>query len=195
MYVIPEHHLRDLPFSICVYCGSRSGDDEEYGLVAKDLGQAIARQGWRLVYGAGNAGLMGQVATSAQLAGGEVFGVIPTHMPEQLKPGLETTVFTCNMNERKNVLQVNSDAFVIMPGGFGTLDELFEVLTLKQLGQHDKPIHLLDVNGYWDELLLVFDKVVRCGFASERSRGHLNVNRTVPGLIGDLNKVKLAVGS
>ena len=188
MYEIPSATREKLAYTVCVYCGSRSGRLASYGKVAHELGSAIAREKWRLVYGAGNCGLMGLVADAAKNEGGEVYGVIPVHLPEQLKPGLDSTVFTSNMNDRKMVMMVNSDAFVIMPGGFGTLDEFFETITLKQLGQHDKPVHLLNINGYWDEMLGVIDKLISEGFASSGACNLFKLSNTVPELIDDLRR-------
>ena len=186
MYVIPDGFRKHIPLSVCTYCGARSGNDPKFLKLAREFGSAIASENWRLVYGAGNCGLMGTIAETVQNAGGEVFGVIPTHMPEQVRPGLDHIVFTCNMNERKNVLQVNSDAFVIMPGGIGTLDELFEVLTLKQLGEHNKPIHILNAFGYWDNLLQLIEGVISNDFASKQCMELLKVDNSVHELVNEL---------
>ncbi|CTQ50660.1 TIGR00730 family Rossman fold protein [Jannaschia donghaensis] len=153
--------------SICVYCGSRDGDNPTFADAAQALGQGIAARGWRLVYGAGDVGLMGRVARSVQSAGGETFGVIPTHLMsmEVGKRDLTSFVVTETMHERKKVMFMNADAVVVLPGGAGTLDEFFEVLTWRQLGLHDKPIVLLNIAGYWDPLLTLMDQVVDRGFA------------------------------
>ena len=141
--------------SICVYCGARPGTDPSYMQTATDFGTALAQQGWRLVYGAGDVGLMGAVARAAQDAGGDTFGVIPTHLM-QLEVGkrdLTRFVVTENMHERKKVMFMNSDAIVVLPGGAGSMDEFFEVLTWAQLDLHAKPILLLNAQGYWDPLI------------------------------------------
>jgi uncharacterized protein (TIGR00730 family) len=153
--------------SICVYCGSRHGGDPAYTEQATAMGQALAEEGWRLVYGAGDVGLMGEVARAAQEAGAETFGVIPTHLLdwEVGKRDLTRFVVTETMHERKKVMLMNADAVVVMPGGAGSLDEFFEVLTWRQLGLHDKPIVLLDVNGYWGPLAGLLNHVVDHGFA------------------------------
>lgn len=153
--------------SVCVYCGSRSGVDPSYEEQAKRLGQQIATNGWRLVYGAGDIGLMGTVARSAQAAGAETFGVIPTHLMTQEigKRDLTSFVITETMHERKKVMLMNADAIVVLPGGAGSLDEFFEVLTWRQLGLHDKPIVVMNVNGYWDKLRGLVDQVIEQGFA------------------------------
>jgi hypothetical protein len=157
-------------FSICVYCGSRAGALPAYTTEAEALGSAIAAEGWRLVYGAGDVGLMGTVARSAQAGGAETFGVIPTHLLslEVGKTDLTRFIVTETMHERKKVMLMNADAVVVMPGGAGSLDEFFEVLTWRQLGLHDKPIVLMDVGGYWGPLQALLDHVVDQGFA-ERS--------------------------
>lgn len=156
-----------IPKSICVYCGSRSGKDYAFAAQAEALGHAIANENWRLVYGAGDVGLMGTVARAAQSAGGSTFGVIPTHLMDMEvgKTDLTTFVITETMHERKKVMLMNSDAVVVMPGGAGSLDEFFEVLTWRQLGLHDKPIILLDVNGYWQPLRGLLTHIVDSGFA------------------------------
>lgn len=153
--------------SICVYCGSRNGALRDYATAAETLGLGIANRGWRLVYGAGDVGLMGQVARSVQDAGGETFGVIPTHLMsmEVGKRDLTSFVITETMHERKKVMFMNADAIVVLPGGAGTLDEFFEVLTWRQLSLHTKPIILLNVAGYWDDLLSVMAGIVERGFA------------------------------
>ncbi|MEM9584907.1 MAG: TIGR00730 family Rossman fold protein [Pseudomonadota bacterium] len=156
-----------LPKSICVYCGSRFGNNPAYRAAAKAMGDSIAKQGWRLVYGAGDVGLMGEVANAAQSAGAEVFGVIPIHLfdREVGKRDLSSFVITENMHERKKVMYMNSDAIVVLPGGAGSLDEFFEILTWRQLGLHEKPIYLLNIEGYWDKLTALIQSVIDEGFA------------------------------
>ncbi|WP_368187531.1 TIGR00730 family Rossman fold protein [Aestuariibius sp. HNIBRBA575] len=153
--------------SICVYCGSRSGVDPTYEADAKAVGAMLAAQSWRLVYGAGDVGLMGAVANAAQSAGAATFGVIPEHLKkwEVGKTDLDTFIVTENMHERKKVMYMNADAIVVLPGGAGSLDEFFEILTWRQLGLHDKPIMVLNTNGYWDPLFALMDHVIDQGFA------------------------------
>ncbi len=155
--------------SICVYCGSRDGAVEIHASAAEALGTAIAEEGWRLVYGAGDVGLMGRIARSAQAAGADTFGVIPQHLLDREvgKRDLSRFVVTETMHERKKVMVMNADAIVVMPGGPGSLDEFFEALTWRQLGLHDKPIVLLDTDGYWAPLRALLMHVVDQGFAEQ----------------------------
>ncbi|MEO1106281.1 MAG: TIGR00730 family Rossman fold protein [Pseudomonadota bacterium] len=155
--------------SVCVYCGSRDGANKAYASAAKSLGTLLAREGWRLVYGAGDVGLMGEVARAAQNAGGETFGVIPVHLVQREvgKTDLTHFVITETMHERKKVMIMNADAVVVLPGGPGSLDELFEALTWRQLGLHYKPIVVVNVDGYWDALKTLLDQVVDQGFAEQ----------------------------
>ncbi len=153
--------------SVCVYCGSRPGDDPAFTKDAETLGSGLANAGLRLVYGAGDVGLMGSVARSAQSAGGVTFGVIPQHLVdwEIGKTDLTTYVVTETMHERKKVMFMNCDAVVVLPGGAGSMDELFEALTWRQLGLHSKPIVLVNTGGYWDPLIDLLNQFVARGFA------------------------------
>ncbi|MFC3180014.1 LOG family protein [Cypionkella sinensis] len=153
--------------SICVFCGARAGHNPAHTSAAQAMGAAIAAQGWRLVYGAGDVGLMGEVARSAQSAGAPTFGVIPTHLmsAERGKRDLSQLVITEDMHERKKVMFMNSDAIVVLPGGAGSLDEFFEVLTWAQIGLHRKPIFLLNSEGYWNPLIALLDHIIAEGFA------------------------------
>ncbi|WP_281843085.1 TIGR00730 family Rossman fold protein [Sinisalibacter aestuarii] len=174
--------------SVCVYCGSRFGADPAYREEATALGAALAEEGWRLVYGAGDVGLMGAVANATQNAGGETFGVIPVHLlrHEVGKRDLSAFIVTENMHERKKVMFMNSDAIVVLPGGAGSLDEFFEVLTWRQLGLHDKPVFLLNTNGYWEPLIGLVDHVIAQGFAEASLKGYMAVVPDVPTLAASL---------
>lgn len=158
-----------IPTSVCVYCGSRPGTDPAYMREAEAFGHALAKEGWRLVYGAGDVGLMGAVARAAQTSGAQTFGVIPAHLVswEVGKTDLTTYVVTETMHERKKVMFMNCDAVVVLPGGAGSLDELFEVLTWRQLGLHEKPVFLMNTNGYWDPLIALLTHVTAQGFAED----------------------------
>ncbi|MEP2027809.1 MAG: TIGR00730 family Rossman fold protein [Paracoccaceae bacterium] len=164
-------------FSVCVYCGARAGKLPAYSVAAEQVGTALATHGWRLVYGAGDVGLMGTVARAAQDAGGETFGVIPEHLVawEVGKTDLTRYVVTETMHERKKVMFMNADAIVVLPGGAGSLDELFEVVTWRQLGLHDKPIFLLNIEGYWDPLLTLVKHIIDQGFADDSLAGYVSV--------------------
>ena len=163
--------------SVCVYCGSRSGSRPAYRREAEALGAALAAAGWQLVYGAGDVGLMGLTARAAQQAGGRTFGVIPVHLLDREvgKRDLSAFVVTETMHERKKVMFMNASAIVVLPGGAGSLDEFFEVLTWRQLGLHDKPILLMNVDGFWNPLLELIDHVIAEGFADASLRGYLSV--------------------
>lgn len=165
------------PKSVCVYCGSRAGADPAYAADAHAIGEALAENGWRLVYGAGDVGLMGTVARAAQNAGADTFGVIPQHLVdwEVGKTDLTTYIVTETMHERKKVMFMNCDAVVVLPGGAGSLDELFEALTWRQLGLHEKPIYLLNTNGYWDLLIELMNHVVTQGFADSSLLDYVTV--------------------
>jgi uncharacterized protein (TIGR00730 family) len=160
--------------SVCVFCGSRPGAHPDYARDAKALGALIAAEGWRLVYGAGDVGLMGEVARAAQAAGARTLGVIPTHLMarEKGRRDLTALVITEDMHERKKVMFMNSDVIVVLPGGAGTLDEFFEVLTWRQIGLHRKPIFLLNTQGYWTPLADLIGHVIAQGFAEEPMRSY-----------------------
>lgn len=170
--------------SVCVYCGSRDGRDPAYATAAEDTGAMLGRNGWQLVYGAGDVGLMGRVAAAAQDAGARTFGVIPTHLFEREvgRAGLDTFIITETMHERKKVMFMNAHAVVVLPGGAGSLDELFEVLTWRQLGLHDKPIYLLNTNGYWSPLVTLITHVIEQGFADASLMEFITVVNDVPTL-------------
>jgi uncharacterized protein (TIGR00730 family) len=171
--------------SVCVFCGSSAGLDPRYAQAAAELGGALARAGIRLVYGAGDVGLMGAVARAAIAAGGETFGVVPQHLVgrERGRRDLARLVVTETMHERKKVMFMNADAIVALPGGPGTLDELFEVLTWRQLGLHAKPVLLLNIGGYWAPLIALIDHILAHGFAEPAFRGYLEAVDSVPALI------------
>lgn len=171
-------------FAVCVYCGARSGKNPAYHTEATALGQVLAGEGWQLVYGAGDVGLMGAVARAAQAAGGDTLGVIPVHLlkMEVGKTDLTRFVVTETMHERKKVMYMNSDAIVVLPGGAGSLDEFFEVLTWRQLGLHAKPIFLLNTQGYWTPLVALIDHVIDQGFADPSLAGFITVVDNVEAL-------------
>lgn len=163
--------------SVCVYCGSRSGNRPAYAEAARETGRMLARNRWRLVYGAGDVGLMGEVARAAMAEGAETFGVIPQNLVlrEAGRRDLSTFVVTETMHERKKVMFMNADAILVLPGGGGSLDEFFEVITWRQLGMHEKPILLLNTEGYWDPLVVLIERIVAEGFAEADLRGFVTV--------------------
>jgi uncharacterized protein (TIGR00730 family) len=181
-----QHAIR----SVCVFCGARDGGRSRYGDAARELGALLAAEGWRLVYGAGDIGLMGEVARAAQGAGAATFGVVPQHLiaRERGRRDLSRLVVTETMHERKKVMFVNSDVIVVLPGGAGSLDEFFEVLTWRQLGLHEKPIFLLNVDGYWAPLLALVDHVIAEGFAGDGLRSYFEAVPDVPTLAGRLRQ-------
>jgi hypothetical protein len=156
---------------------------------ATALGTALAGNGYRLVYGAGDVGLMGAVARAAQAAGGTTFGVIPGHLlsREVGKRDLTTFIVTETMHERKKVMFMNADAIVMLPGGAGSLDEFFEVLTWRQLGLHRKPVLLLDTAGYWEPMRALLDHVVEQDFADESLLSYFRSVADVPSLMDALD--------
>ena len=158
---------------ICVFCGSSPGNDPAYGALAHSVGEGLARRGIGVVYGGGRVGLMGIVADSALDAGGEVIGVIPQDMVDRelAHRGATELRIVGTLHERKAVMAELSDAFIALPGGLGTLEELAEVVSWAQLGLHAKPIGLLGVRGYWADLLRWLDGAVAAGFVARANRG------------------------
>jgi uncharacterized protein (TIGR00730 family) len=157
-----SHQIR----SICVYCGSNPGRDPSYVEAARELGQRMAKAGIGLVYGGGGLGLMGEIARAVLAGGGRVTGIIPSFLSEReqmLRDVTELTVVT-DMHERKRLMFERSDAFVAMPGGIGTLEELVEQLTWAQLGRHSKPIVLLNIGGFWAPFTALLDHMRREAF-------------------------------
>lgn len=167
--------------SVCVFCGSAMGTDPRYAQVAGVLGRAIANRGMTLVYGGAHVGLMGVVADAALAAGGRVVGVMPTSLVnrELAHHGVQDLRVVASMHERKNLMASLSDAFVTLPGGVGTLDELFEMLTWTQLHFHAKPCLLLDVDGYFEPLVAFVDRAVAQGFIQQECRDALLVESDV----------------
>jgi uncharacterized protein (TIGR00730 family) len=153
-------------FSICVYCGSRPGHDATFTTIARQVGHWIGTHGGQLVYGGGRNGLMGSVADATLAAGGQVIGVIPKALvdKEQAHHGCTELRIVDTMHERKRIMAELADAFVALPGGIGTFEEFFEVWTWRQLGYHNKPIGLLNMNGYYDSLLAFLQSSISAGF-------------------------------
>lgn len=165
-------------FSVCVYCGSRHGARPAYAAAAQALGHEIGARGWQLVYGGGNVGLMGTVADAVLAAGGRVVGVIPDSLMKREvgHPGLHELHVVPTMHLRKQMMAERADAFVALPGGIGTLEELYEVWTWHQLGYHDQPIGLLNTEAYYDPLLAFMRRSVDEGFLAEAQHAVLQVD-------------------
>jgi len=174
--------------SLCVYCGSRPGELPAYAEAARAVGREIGRRGWRLVYGGGRAGLMGIVADAALEAGAAVVGVIPQSLMERELGhlGLTELHVVDTMHQRKTLMAERSDAFLALPGGIGTFEELFEVWTWRQLGYHDKPLGLLNVAGYYDALLRFLQHSLGQGFMAAAQSDLLQVDTDAPLLVGRL---------
>jgi uncharacterized protein (TIGR00730 family) len=175
-------------FSLCVYCGSRPGKDPAFTALARTLGQAIGRRCWQLVYGGGRAGLMGEVADATLAAGGRVVGVIPDSLMrlEVGHAGLHELHVVDTMHRRKQLMAERADAFIAMPGGIGTFEELFEVWTWRHLGYHDRPLALLDAAGYWAPLVEFLSRAVAQGFMGEDQMAMLHVDTEVEHLLDTL---------
>ena len=156
-------------FSLCVYCGSRPGNQPEFAAIAALVGTWIGRHGGQLVYGGGRNGLMGILADAALAAGARVVGVIPKALVEKewAHTGCTELHVVENMHERKRIMAERADAFAVLPGGIGTLDEFFEILTWRQLTLHDKPVGLLNMGGYYDSLLAFLASSVKAGFMND----------------------------
>ena len=175
---------------LCVYCGSSDAVADRYQEAASELGARLAAGGIDLVYGGGRVGLMGLLADAALAAGGKVTGVIPRRLldAEVAHLGVSELVVVESMHDRKRVMADKSDAFAVLPGGIGTLDELFEIVSWKQLELHDKPILLIDIGDYWAPLRALLDHIVLTGFARPQTRGLLRVLPSISGLMVALSE-------
>ena len=175
-------------FSICVYLGSRPGDNPRFAQAAMAVGRWIGERRGQLVYGGGRSGLMGTVAEATRLAGGRVLGVIPQALvdKELANQQCDELHIVKNMHERKAMMAERCDAFVALPGGIGTFEELFEVWTWRQLGYHDKPLGLLNVDGYYDGLLAFLHTSVQSGLMSDWQMGLLSTHTEVDALLRTL---------
>jgi uncharacterized protein (TIGR00730 family) len=175
-----------LPSSICVYCGSSADVAQSYKDAAVHLGREAGERGIEVIYGGGRVGLMGLVADATLAAGGRVTGIIPSHILEWevAHQTLTELIVVENMHQRKMMMFERSEAFVILPGGLGTLDEAFEILTWKQLGLHSKPIIVANIDGYWDGLLALVRHGVNEGFIRAR---HANLFVEVGDVAGILS--------
>lgn len=178
------------PFSVCVYCGSRMGNSPAFAEAAREVGQLIGSNGWQLVYGGGNVGLMGVVADASLQAGGLAIGVIPRALMEREvgHQRLSEQHVVDNMHQRKQMMAERADAFLALPGGIGTLEELYEVWTWHQLGYHRKPIGLLNVEGYYDDLLAFMRQTVQKEFLSPSQLSTVLVEQDANALLTQLHR-------
>ncbi len=175
--------------SICIFCGSSKGNKAAYIEAAVHLGKTLAKRNIKIVYGAGNVGLMGEIADAALAENGYVIGVIPEFLKgwEVCHDGLSELTVTETMHQRKQLMSEISDGFIALPGGFGTLDELFEILTWKQLQLHQKPIGLLNVNGYYDHAIAHIKQMVAEGFLKEANLDLLIIENDLEALLEKMN--------
>lgn len=187
---ITNHNMNTIR-SVCVYCGSSPGRDETYIKAGHLLGRSIAKSGLRLIYGGGTKGIMGAVAEGALKAGGKVTGIIPRFLinreaTETALNRLDELVITDNMHERKHRMFEKSDAFVALPGGIGTVEEIVEIMTWAQLGHHRKPIVFGNVGGFWDPMLALLDHMATEGFIH-------TAQRVKPLVVGDPEAIVAAI--
>ena len=183
--------------SVAVFCGSRMGNDPACAVAAREMGAGLARAGRRVVYGGGRVGLMGLVADAALEAGGAVLGVIPAFLTqwEVQHEGVSDLVVTDTMHSRKRHIYDAADAFVGLPGGIGTMDELVEVITWRQLRQHDKPILICDIGGSAGALVGAIEGAIAAGFSGVEVRGLFEVIDGVAGVLQRLDQVVAGAGS
>ncbi len=178
--------------SIVVFCGSSEGNDLDILFAAQELGQVLAKRNITLVYGAAKIGVMGKVAQGSLDNGGKVIGIIPDFLKlkEVFHSGLSELIVTNNMHERKLQMHERSDGIITLPGGYGTLEELFEMITWAQLGLHQKPIGILNTNGFYDDLLKMLRKMVAQGFLKIENYTMLLVDDSVDGLLKQMQDYK-----
>jgi uncharacterized protein (TIGR00730 family) len=179
--------------NLLLFCGSSTGNDPEIVEMAKNLGKYLAEHEYRLIYGGGNVGLMGIIANSVMQNGGEVIGIIPEFLMVREVGHVEVTEFYVvkSMHERKALMCDKADLILAIPGGFGTFDELFEMLTWLQLGLHSKPIGLLNYKGFFDLLLKQLDLMVEKGFLRPSNKELMLVNESYEALLNTLSKIKI----
>ena len=177
-----------MTLSLCVYCGSRDGLDPAHLAAAREIGREIGQRGWRLVYGGGHTGLMGAVADAALAAGAEVIGIIPDRLIERElgHGGVTELQVVGSMHERKQKMAEQSDAFIALPGGIGTMEEIFEIWTWRQLGYHRKALGLLNVAGYYDGLLAFLRTSVASGFMGDWQMELLQADMSAEPLLRNL---------
>lgn len=176
--------------NVGVFCGARNGSGEAFKQLAEECGRLIGENNHRLVYGGCSTGLMGILSNAVTKSGGEVCGVFPNNVlkdSEELNLEMNETLFVDNMHDRKKEIIERSDLFVILPGGFGTLDEFFEVLTLKSIGVNNKPLYIVNLNGYWNTLIMLIENVCANEFACHKKKLHYYVVENVRDIFKDLS--------
>jgi len=175
--------------SICVYCASSIGKNPLYAKVAVDLGETLATYGIRTIYGGAKVGIMGKLAEGVISNQGEIIGIIPEFLKtkEIAHEGLTELITVSNMHERKSLMQEMSEGFITLPGGFGTMEELFEILTWGQIGLHKKPIGILNINGYYDHLLGLIDRMIEEELLNEKHKEIILVSDSIEDLISQMN--------
>jgi uncharacterized protein (TIGR00730 family) len=182
---------------VCVFCGSHSGNHAIFGQQAVALGKLLAQHQMGLVYGGANVGLMKMLAEAFMNEGGHAIGVIPHFLAEKhlVQPNLNETIYVDTMQERKILMAEHADAFVALPGGYGTLEELFEVVTASQLGLHSKPLVLANINGFYDHLLAHRDTMIMNGFVDEAHRNTIVGASDAAGIIDAIEKYTVPVAT
>jgi len=171
--------------AVCVFCGSQPGTKPAYLQAARELGAQLARRDWTVLYGGGHVGMMGALADSTLAAGGKAVGVIPEHLmrPEVAHQGLTELLVVDSMHTRKRIMAGRSDAFIVLPGGYGTFEEMFEMVTWRQLRLHAKPVGLVNVDGYFDHLLAFLQHAAQQEFIRPQHRDLLSVETSVAALL------------
>ncbi len=183
--------------AVCVFCGSQPGAKPAYLQAARELGAQLARRDWNVVYGGGHVGMMGALADSTLAAGGRVIGVIPEHLmrPEVAHQALTELLIVDSMHTRKRIMASRSDAFIVLPGGYGTFEEMFEMVTWRQLQLHAKPVGLINVDGYFDHLLAFLQHASEQEFIRPQHRSLLSVGASTSSLLEQMARQAAAVDS
>lgn len=173
------------PKAVCVFCGASNDAPKVHMDLGREFGKRMAAQGIRLVYGGGDCGIMGAVANSVMANGGKVTGVFPDSLRdiENEHQSLTEIIIVETMHQRKELMYQRSNAFVVLPGGFGTMDEMFEIITWRQLRLHDKPIIIMNNNGYWDHLIALMENIIATGFAHREVASYFQVVDNVESLM------------
>lgn len=176
--------------ALCVFCGASNAAPREHLEAGAVFGSMLAQRGVRLVYGGGDCGVMGTVANAVLKGGGKVTGVFPMSLKniESEHASLSEIIMVESMHERKRVMFERSEAIVVLPGGFGTMDEMFEIITWKQLRFHEKPIVIFNHKGYWDTLVALMDNIINTGFAREETRGYYTIVNSLEDIFKAVDK-------